>query len=264
MTAGAGTAAAPSAGDFIAALSVADAPMPPGLTTHRGTRDARRFAVYRNNVHVGLVKALETAFPVVRRLVGEAFFRIMARAFVAAVKPASPVMLTYGHGFPDFVAGFAPAGGLPYLADIARLEVALSQAYHAAEATTLGRSDVAGLDPSRLAVTATALHPATNLVRSPHPVGTIWSNHQVEPLGPVTCWASEAVLVTRPEAAVRSTVLPPRDVPFVTSLMEGESLADAAGAAFAADAAFDFGGALIALVELGAVTGFCDRERQDA
>ena len=162
--------------------------MPAGLTTHRGTRDARRFAVYRNNVHVGLVGALEKAFPVVRQLVGDGFFQIMARAYVAAEKPASPVMLDYGHGFPDFVAGFAPAEGLPYLADVARLEVALTQAYHAAEADALDRTGLAGLDLSRLDATTLALHPAARLVRSPCPVGTIWSHHQAQPVRPVEHW----------------------------------------------------------------------------
>ncbi len=264
MSAAAGTAPVIGAQDFIAALTAAEAEMPAGLTTHRGTRDARRFAVYRNNVHVGLVGALEKAFPVVRQLVGDAFFQIMARAYVAAEKPASPVMLEYGDGFAGFVAGFAPAEGLPYLADVARLEVALTQAYHAAEADVLDRAGLAGLDPSRLDATTLALHPAVRLVRSPFPIGTIWSHHQEQPVRPVERWDGEAVLVTRPDAELRSTILPPCDVPFMAALINGASLAEAAGAAVDADQTFAFGEALIALIDLGAVTGFRDRERQDA
>ena len=264
MSAATGTTPVIRAQDFVSALTAAEVQMPAGLTTHRGTRDARRFAVYRNNVHVGLVGALEKAFPVVRQLVGEAFFQIMARAYVAAEKPASPVMLEYGDGFANFVAGFAPAGRLPYLADVARLEVALTQAYHAAEADALDRAGLAGLDPSRLDAMTLALHPAVRLVRSAYPIGTIWSHHQQQPVRPVEHWRAEAVLVTRPDAELRSTILPPCDVPFVAALVAGASLAEAAGAAVDADQTFAFGEALIALIDLGAVTGFRDRETGNA
>ena len=49
---------------------------------------ARRFAVYRNNVAAGLIRALEARFPVTRRLVGDDFFRAMAGGFVAAREAA--------------------------------------------------------------------------------------------------------------------------------------------------------------------------------
>ena len=61
-----------------------------------GAPDARRFAVYRNNVAVGLIGALEARYPVSRRIAGDDLFRAMARAFVRAHKPRSPVMIAYG------------------------------------------------------------------------------------------------------------------------------------------------------------------------
>ena len=36
-----------------------------------GAPDARRFAVYRNNVAVGLIGALEARYPVSRRIAGD-------------------------------------------------------------------------------------------------------------------------------------------------------------------------------------------------
>ena len=64
-----------------------------------GAPDARRFAVYRNNVAVGLIGALEARYPVSRRIAGDDLFRAMARAFVRAHKPRSPVMIAYGGSF---------------------------------------------------------------------------------------------------------------------------------------------------------------------
>ena len=76
-------------------------------------------------------------YPVTRRLVGDDFFRAMARAFVAAQKPRSPVLIHYGADFPAFVEAFEPAREIPYLTDVARLENAWVEAYHAAEAPAL-------------------------------------------------------------------------------------------------------------------------------
>jgi len=45
----------------------------------------------------------------------------------------------YGDGFADFLAGFAPAQSLPYLADVARLEWAINAAYHAPIASRCSR-----------------------------------------------------------------------------------------------------------------------------
>lgn len=249
---------------FVAALTTRQAPsVPKGLTTRRGAPDARRFAIYRNNVHVSLVEALGKRFPVAARLVGDDFFRGMAREFVQAVKPRSPVLLEYGAEFPAFVAAFAPADTVPYLADVARIEVAVSESYHAAEAPVLDMAAMAALDPERLGDMVIEAHPGVRLVGSAFPVGTIWSNHQSEPVKPVAEWAGEDVLITRPKARIGLTVLLPADASFVAALLSGRSFAQAAEAAIAADAAFDFGRALVALINLGAIGAVKDRETSD-
>jgi Putative DNA-binding domain len=95
---------------FAAALGEPSAPPP--ATTHgrMGAPDARRFAVYRNNVVVGLIGALEARYPVSRRIAGDDLFRAIARAFVRAHKPRSPVMIAYGGEFPEFVADYLARG----------------------------------------------------------------------------------------------------------------------------------------------------------
>ena len=94
---------------FAAALGEPSAP-PPATTLGRlGAPDARRFAVYRNNVAVGLIGALEARYPISRRIAGDDLFRGMARAFVRRHKPRSPVMIAYGAEFPEFAAAYLAA-----------------------------------------------------------------------------------------------------------------------------------------------------------
>ncbi len=59
----------------------------------------RRYAVYRNNVTVGLVRAMEGNFPAVRRLLGHEYFAGLARDFVQAHPPQSPLLFLYGADF---------------------------------------------------------------------------------------------------------------------------------------------------------------------
>jgi hypothetical protein len=236
---------------FAEALVDPDAHVPEGLTSARGMRDGMRFAVYRNNLHVGLVEALAKAFPVTKRLVGEAFFRGLARAFVAQHKPRSPLLMRYGDGFPAFVAGFAPARGLPYLPDLARLEYAWQEAYHAAEAEPLRAALLAGRTDERLFGLSLQPHPATRLICSNHAIGSIWAAHQGDDIRPVETRRPETVLLTRPDAQVRVTLLPALDIPFARGLLAGETIGGAAEAALREARDFDLARALGGLLALG-------------
>jgi len=66
---------------------------PAGIRAPGGKEVARRFGVYRNNVFVSLVEALATRFPVCLELVGDDFFRAMARTFVELSPPRSPLLM---------------------------------------------------------------------------------------------------------------------------------------------------------------------------
>src|SRR5436309_1556227 len=78
---------------------------------------AARLRVYRHHVFHSLATALAATFPTVHALVGDDFFRGLARGFVGGSLPTQPVLSEFGAGFAKFIEGYAPAGSLPYLAD---------------------------------------------------------------------------------------------------------------------------------------------------
>ena len=129
-------------GEFARALLSAEPGCPQGLSSSNGADPASRFAVYRNNVQASLSNALAESYPVVMQLVGREFFNAMAALYIRDFAPASPLLNDYGRDLGDFIQGFGPAAGLPYLADMARLERLRVEAYHAADARPL--------EPSRL------------------------------------------------------------------------------------------------------------------
>jgi hypothetical protein len=60
------------------------------------------------------VNALADIFPAIQRLVGEDFFRSMARLYMSDEPPQSArCMFEYGHGFAAFLEHFEPVAKLP-------------------------------------------------------------------------------------------------------------------------------------------------------
>jgi hypothetical protein len=244
---------------FAGALLDPSRPAPAATQRRDGRPVDRRFAVYRNNVAAALIGALEARYPVVRRLVGDDFFRGMAGAFVAGEKPRSPALMLYGEAFPDFVARFPPAGAIPFLADVARLESAWVEAYHAAEAETLGLNALTSIAPGVLETLRLRPHPAARLLRSAYPAASIWAAAQsADERRRPEVWAAEEALVTRPDADVFVRVLPPGGFAFAAALFSGASLGEAATIAIADD--FDPGAHLIGLIEAGAFQSVISKE----
>lgn len=221
-----------------------------GTTTARGSVDPARFNIYRNNVFVGLTRALERRFPVVRRLVGAEFFAGMARVYAGKEKPESPLMFQYGDGFPDFIAAFGPAAGLAYLPDVASIEAAWTRAYHAADTEPLDVGTLTALSED-IGQCRLAPHASATLLSSDYPAGSIWSENQSPETGRII-FRPETVLVVRPAHQVSVHVLPAGDRGFVEAIFGGASLVEAAAAAAQNNPSFEFGSTLVGLTSLGA------------
>jgi hypothetical protein len=215
----------------------------------------RRFAVYRNNVMVGLIGAMETNFPAVHRLLGEEYFRGLARQFVLANPPQNPLMFQYGGVFPEYLNAQADLAVYPYLADVAKLECLMRQAHHAEDAQVLKPEALAALAPDELSEVVFKPHAALQLLASDFAVVSITranrtggSSQVAQPL------QSECAMVTRPQYDVVITVVTKSQLVFLQSLSEGKPLAEAADAAIERDAEFDLSVALGILLSNGAFT----------
>jgi hypothetical protein len=220
---------------------VADALRSPDGTAAPARLDAlnrARFRVYRNNVAVGLTNALASAYPVVRHAVGEEFFAAMAKAFVAVHPPRARSLALYGAEFASFLAAFPPARSVPYLGDVARLERAVLEALHAADAAPLAHAALAALG-DRAGDAAFTAHPSARTVASPHPIGSLWHAHRAGAARVRVAGRRETVLVTRSAERVLVQTLDPAAGLFVTNILDGATAATAAEAAWAEDADFD-------------------------
>lgn len=236
---------------FAAALCDPEIDVPAGLKAWNGSDPARRFAVYRNNIAVNLVDGLCDTFPVCLALVGEDFFRAMAHVFVRQSPPRSKILARYGEAFADFVAAFELAGEITYLADVARLEYARVEAWHAADDKPMTASDWSGVDQDRLGQLRVKPHPSARVLASPFAVFSLWAAHQgALDIGDVDPFESEQVLILCPQLEVETIALPPGGAVFLGALAGEASLSEAAEQA-AADSRFDLAANLAILMQSG-------------
>ena len=164
--------------------------------------------------------------------------------------PSSLDRFAYARDDDDGPAQFHHAAAA--LPDVARLENAWVEAYHAEDGGVATVGDLAALSPDSLSDTRIAFHPAARLLRFATPAATVWalaqvSNGSVAP----TEGISEDALITRPDCDVRVRVLPPGGYDFALKMREGATLIEAFTAL--EDPAFDFGTHLVGLVDSGAV-----------
>jgi hypothetical protein len=237
---------------FASALVDPLAPLPRNITAHSGVVLAERFAVYRNNVFASLIDALAERFAVTLAVVGEEFFRAMAHTFVQQSRPTSAVLHEYGDDFPRFIAAFPPAASLPWLEDLARLEVLWSQSWGAAEAPALSLESLNALSPEELLSACMVLHPSVRILRSMAPIASLWQAHQAaDPDLSTIQWRAEDVLITRPLAQVQLTQLAPGVAAFAHGLATGDTVEVAAEAALSTHPDFEIGPALAGIINSG-------------
>jgi hypothetical protein len=171
-----------------------------------GRPAGRRFNVYRNNVAASLSDALATGFPSSRGSSARSSSAPWPASSCAPTRPGDPRLQLWGGKFPGFLARFEPVAHLPYLPDMARLELGLRQSYHAADATPL---PIAGRDPAEVLALKPRLAPATLILRSRFPILTIWQKNTGRPDLEIA-WHPEDVLITRPGLRPRGRSAPRR------------------------------------------------------
>ena len=242
--------------NFAEAILFDDAPIPATIRSASGPAHASRFGVYRNNVIAGLINALAARYPVTRKLLWDDAFNHVARLFVTAEPPRSPVMSEYGDNFPQFLRRIGRSIASDYLADLAELEAARTRAYHAADATPLRRDALAAIAPEDLPELRPKLHPSVILLASRFPVVSTWEASRSGNDNAPAAWKPECALIARPHLRVEVRPLSTGVHAFMAALAGGFTLGAAIAKASASHDGFDLGAAFDCLVAADVLTGF--------
>ena len=218
------------------------------------TRGLNGAAVHANQVRS--FDVLAARFPVMRRLVGEMSFRIVARRFILREPPDVRAPSGYGENFPRFLRSHGRAASIEYVADIAELEMVRGRAQDAPDVRPLPASSLSSLLARRTDELLVVLHPSVFLVQSRFPIVTIWENTRDDD-GSVMFerWSAEAALVSRPFLEVEIRRLPPGGYAFLRALSEGQTVAVAARIASEGTPKFELASNLALLIDANVVIG---------
>jgi hypothetical protein len=229
------------------------------LVTADGLDPAARLRIHQHHLTITLTEALRAVYPVVHRLVGGRFFEHMAEEFCRAHPPTSPRLFEYGGAFAGFIEIHPRCRGVPYLADVARLEWAAAEALHAIDAVTAPTCNASIADALRHAPHELILivSPSLRFVESPWPVDLIWTRHQPEHPDPGHIDLNSAdparLMVSRWDDTLVIERMASGDFAFRRALADGDKLIAAAERAFAADDAFDLPAAIRGLLSWDAI-----------
>ena len=222
----------------------------------------RRLEIYRHNVYANLRGALKDIYPVILAVVGEAFFHHAADQFVRVHPSRSGDLNQFGGDWAAFLGAYPYAAELPYLPDVARLEWAWHEAFHAGDAPPFDPDRLVSLPPDAHSALCFVLHPTVRLVKSDFPILRIWEVNQPAFTGEIEVdWnaPAELLLIHRDAedgVSVLIEHLSAAGDAFLRALVQQATLEAAATAALDIDATFDLQAFLLESVRSGVIVDF--------
>lgn len=134
--------------------------------------------LYRNGLEARAIRTLGIRYPTVKALIGDDSFRAASLRYFRTEKKRSGDWFDAGRAFADWLAEDAPLAGVPYLADMARLEWTLA---------LIERSDYGEVDARSFSLLeqaplhcALVLNPQVRFFRAAYPLVSVWEAHRSE------------------------------------------------------------------------------------
>src|SRR5689334_8457134 len=146
---------------------------------------SENLSIYRNNASVSFRVALEHTFPVVRRRVGDDYFRQLSVQYRARYPSRSGDLHWIGRDFPSFLLEQLRGGEYAWLADLARLEWSRTQASIIRVESPVTADVLARFAPDQLETLVFKLQPSLQLIASEFPIFSVWLANQDENAPPV-------------------------------------------------------------------------------
>ena len=148
-----------------------------------GIEAAARLSIYRNNARAMFEGALERTYPVLRRRVGEDYFRQLAHGYRERHPSRNGDLHWVGEHFARYLAESEAGTGYAWLAELAELEWACERAFIAAREQPVDAHALVRLAPDDLAQARLQLQPSLHCVASSFPVLEVWRANQPDAEG---------------------------------------------------------------------------------
>jgi hypothetical protein len=167
---------------------------------------------HANTISHARLVALKETFPLTQEALGDEQFNQLARHYVETATARACDANVIGQPFPHFLTT-SPTD--PAIVELANIEWAWLESYHAAEASPLSPADLTELDEASLLALPVALHPSARLLPIAHPLAA--------PLGALAGLQPFALLALRPAAEVRLMPLDPAQAAILQAAQQKDS-----------------------------------------
>jgi hypothetical protein len=135
---------------------------------------ATRLDIYAGAYRSRLADALQSNFPALAKLLGEADFHTLAAEYVRTHDSLHFSIRYYGDALPQFLAAHEDYAAAPVLAELARWEWTMTEVFDAADAVPLTHEALAHVAPQRWARLRFAWHPSVRRLALSWNVPQIW------------------------------------------------------------------------------------------
>lgn len=228
-----------------------------GAIVPRGSA-LRSVALYRRLIRNNYTEVLKITYPVLHRLVGDRYFRILARGYGKLHPSTSGDLFPYGRHLPTVLRSICAP---PLLVELARLEWACHEVYQAADSPPLSQDQlqaIASVDPSQVIF---QLHAASRRLSFPFPVHRVWQVLQPDASADVVIELplpeeETGVVVTRGDGKVQVTPLARADYLLLEAMSRGVDAASVERIAIESEPKFDFSRFMTTMLSLHVIAGF--------
>lgn len=173
--------------NFIETINDGPAMLAPDLFDGPMDRILLGLAAHANTINHARLIALEDTFPRTRAVLGVAPFNALCSIYIETDEARTHDINSIGSGFIGYL-------GRADLAELAQIEWAWLQSFHAAEAAPLTLADLDGMDEAALLALPVKMHPAARLVKITTPLSPA--------LEALAGTQPAAILTLRPDAEV--------------------------------------------------------------
>ncbi len=208
---------------IITVLQLGPSAFPPGLFAGSDDRALLGLKAHANTINHARLVALEETFPRTLARLGLDRFNAMSREFVDQPQSRTRNLMALGTDFPSFLV--AQECNVQTV-DLARIEWAWLESYHAADARALALPDLSSWDEAQLLAMPLVMHPA---VRSIQTTGSLAG--EMSELAANGAPINATVLITRPEAVVRMQALEPHSAAILAILQKSDRMRNLLSAA---------------------------------
>ncbi len=135
-----------------------------------------RLAIYRNAYVSRLTEALRSSFGKLHQVLGDEVFAAAAAAFIAERPSRTRSIRWFGHHLADFLARTAPYEAQPIVAELARVEWALTEVFDAGDASSLRREDLLQTAPQHWGELTFTFHPSVRTLSLAWNTTAVWQS----------------------------------------------------------------------------------------